>query len=1143
MAVPGETARDQKLLAQRLLVAVVAPVALLLLVGLLLAFQLVRLTDTAHSVDHTDEVIGRLSEIQTQIADQEAAIRGYLLTADRTFLAPYHRSQPLPLFASVHALVADNPPQQVRADVARARYESWLEVTAPILVPDMDLRPYRTAPALAERRQRSDAIRDAIQDMLLIEQGLRVERAQAYADSNRLTTILGLPLFLALATGLAFLSRKQLSDVSARYRALLEGERTARAVVESQNWVRTQQTKLADAIQGDFPPEELGQRALQQLCDPVGAVAGSFFLAEAAGFRRLASLGSDGEAGAFFAHGEGLVGRAARTRGVVHVKDVPKEYSRVRSGTGERLASELALVAAGVDGEAEAVLEFAFFTPIRERALELLSRVAETMGVALRSAQQRRRLADLLEESQRQGEELQTQQEELRVANEELQQQGDVLRRAHTQLEEGKEELEVTNASLSLQRDALEKAQTTLAEKMTELQRASRYKSEFLANMSHELRTPLNSSLILAKLLADNKDGNLNEEQIKFANTIYSAGNDLLALINDILDLSKIEAGKLELRSQPITLQQLLEPVRRIFEPVASQKHLEFPVVLEDSQAVIETDGQRAQQILKNLLSNAFKFTERGQVSLGVTEHEQGYTFCVRDSGIGIPKHQHDTIFEAFQQADGTTNRRFGGTGLGLSISRDLARMLGGDLSVESELGKGSAFTLTLPKVFSARPSSLIAPPIPSSNRYAEANVPQAHASRSEPAPPLETPAFEDDRERIDSQRRLLLIIEDDPHFAEILANLAKELSFQFLLAHSAQEGIRLATQFLPAAIILDVNLPDHSGLMALDRLKQNGSTRHIPVHVMSVEDYSHMALLMGAAGYLLKPARREDLVTVFSGLKERFSRMRRLLIVEDDAVQRNAVTQLLSSQDVEIVAAATVAEATRHLAAGAFDCVVTDLSLPDATGYDLIEQMASADHYAFPPVIVYTGRCLTPEEEQRLRRFSSSIIVKGARSPERLLDEVSLFLHQVEATLPADRQRMLRRVRDREAAFDGRTILVAEDDVRNIFALSSILEPKGAKLLIARNGREALDHLAGAPEVNLVLMDIMMPEMDGLEAMRRIRASGERWSKVPIIALTAKAMTDDRDLCIEAGANDYIAKPLNVEILLSLVRVWLHEQ
>jgi len=1139
----GETSQDQKLLAQRVMIAVVAPIGLLLVVGLILAFQIVKLTDTAHWVDHTDEVMGRVSEIQTQIVDQETGIRGYLLSGEREFLAPYERAQPLPMFQAVHGLVADNAPQQVRIDSARARYEAWLKMSEPIVLAQ-DPSPYRTSEALLERKRRMDSIRESLQNVLLIEQGLRVERAAAYAESNRLMTFFGLPLLLALALSLAFLSRRQLGAVSTTYRGLLEGEQVARAAVETQNWIRTQHMLVSEAVQGDPPPDELGRRALDVLCVQIGAVAGSFFVAQGGGFRRYANFGLSGNASEWFGPGEGLVGRAAQAKGLLHVKDVPADFVKVRSGSGERVPAELLLLPACLEGDALAVLEFAFFSPVPARALELLARVAETIAVALRSVQQKERLADLLEEAQRQGEELQTQQEELRVANEELHQQGDVLRTAHAQLEEGREELETTNANLAMQRDALEKAQLALAQKMAELERASRYKSEFLANMSHELRTPLNSSLILAKLLADNKPGNLSEEQIKFASTIYSAGNDLLALINDILDLSKIEAGKVELRAESVTLARLIDPLARMFEPVAKQKSLTLSLSLGDSKASLETDAQRVQQILKNLLSNAFKFTERGGVSLTVTANDESYSFAVRDTGIGIAKNHHAAIFEAFQQADGTTNRRFGGTGLGLSISRDLARMLGGDLRVESELGQGSCFTLTLPKAFT--PGQVTpkhpAQDVPSDSRQLVGPLPEPTPTPPD-AGPAETPAFPDDRDHIDPQRRLLLIIEDDVAFADILASLARELSFQFLVAHSAEEGVRLALQFVPAAIILDVNLPDRLGLTVLDRLKQNGSTRHIPVHVMSVEDYSRMALSMGAAGYLLKPIQREDLVSVFTDMKERLTRLRRLLIVEDDAVQREAVTQLLSNQGIEIVAVATVAEARQQLAAGSFDCVVTDLSLPDASGYDLLESMANDEAYAFPPVIVYTGRSLTADEEQRLRRFSSSIIVKGARSPERLLDEVSLFLHQVEATLPIDRQRMLRQARDREAAFDGRKILLAEDDVRNIFALSSILEPKGAKLYIARNGREAIEHLQRTPDIDLVLMDIMMPELDGLEATRQIRRSGAPYSKVPIIALTAKAMSDDRELCIKAGANDYVAKPLNVEILLSLVRVWLHKQ
>src|SRR5450432_912726 len=556
------------------MIAVVAPVGLLLLVGLIQAFQIVKLQDTAHWVDHTDEVIGRVSEIQTQIVDQETGVRGYLLTGDRSFLAPYERAQPLPMFAAVHALVADNPPQQVRCDAARARYEAWLTMTQPIVETGADMDKYRTADELLERKRRMDSIRDALQNVLLVEQGLRVERAAAYAENNRLTTFLGLPLFIALATALAFISRRQLGEVSATYRGLLEGERVARGIVETQNWVRAQHVKVSEAVQGDPAPDELGRRALSQLCEHVGAVAGAFFVAEPGGFRRRANLGLTSGASDWFADGEGLVGRAAIAKTVLHVKDLPADYAKVESGTGAQAPTELVLLPACLEGTALAVLEFAFFAPIDDKALELLKRVSETIAVALRSVQQKERLADLLEEAQRQSEELQTQQEELRVANEELQEQGDVLRSAHAQLEEGKEELETSNSSLSMQRDALEKAQRALSEKMDELEKASRYKSEFLANMSHELRTPLNSSLILAKLLADNKDGNLNTEQVSFAKTISAAGQDLLVLINDVLDLSKIEAGKVEVSAETFPLRSMIESLEHIFKPVAKQKGL-----------------------------------------------------------------------------------------------------------------------------------------------------------------------------------------------------------------------------------------------------------------------------------------------------------------------------------------------------------------------------------------------------------------------------------------------------------------------------------------------------------------------------------------------------------------------------------------
>jgi len=767
---------------------------------------------------------------------------------------------------------------------------------------------------------------------------------------------------------------------------------------------------------------------------------------------------------------------------------------------------------------------------------------------------------------------LQAQEEELRVNNEELEEQSQALKASQARLETQQSELEETNAQLEeqaqqleAQKDDLSKAQTVLVEKASELERSNQYKSEFLANMSHELRTPLNSTLILAKLLADNKGGNLTDEQVRFAQTISSAGNDLLALINDILDLSKMEAGKIEIVAEQVRMQKLTDELTATFQPTAQQKNLSLRTIVEaGTPEHIVTDAQRLGQILKNLLSNAVKFTDKGEVTLTIYPNAEGrVAFSVRDTGIGIADDQQQFIFEAFRQADGSTHRKYGGTGLGLSISRDLARILGGDIQVQSRLGEGSIFTLTLPLAYSPEASNLtlpmtgdagvaaMPPPAPASSVISAARASLAATAAPDVSVPSRTAtglqpiAIDDDRNRIKPASRLILVIEDDTAFALILRDLAHEMGFQCIITHSANEGVAAADLYHPSAILLDMNLPDFSGLGVLDQIKRNPHTRHIPVHVVSVADYIQEAMERGAVGYALKPVQREQLIDAFRKLEAKFSQsLHHVLVVEDDARQRDSIRQLLGNDDVNIVGVETAAKALEQLRTTTFDCMVMDLNLPDLSGYELLEKMAQQEDVAFPPVIVYTGRSLTGEEEQGLRRFSRSIIIKDARSPERLLDEVTLFLHQVETTLPAESQRLLKVARDREAVFQGRRVLVVEDDVRNIFALSSVLEPKGMKVEIARNGIEALEALkrsqaSGAQRIDLVLMDIMMPEMDGMTAMREIRRQPE-WKKLPIIALTAKAMKDDQEKCLAAGANDYIAKPLDVEKLLSLVRVWM---
>ena len=904
------------------------------------------------------------------------------------------------------------------------------------------------------------------------------------------------------------------------------------------------ETEVARRLQGEQSLSEIGRSVLEYLAEELDAPIASFYTVESDGSaQRRASYAFDVEsAPAKLAPGQGAVGQAVLQR-QLRVLSVPPDYVTVSSSLGSRRPSRVVIVPAGDDKTVHAVLEFGFFRRVDAAALRLLARIAEPLAIGVRASTYRSRLQDLLEETRRQAEELQAHDEELRTANEELEERGRAMSSTQKKLEEQQAELEQSNEALRDQAHLLGQQNEELAEaheavrlKSEDADRANRAKSEFLANMSHELRTPLNSSLILAKLLTENRDGNLSGEQIRFAETIYSAGNDLLAMIDDILDLAKVEAGKVQLEFEDLRLASLAQELTRTFEPIARERGLNFTVELVDVPPTFRSDEQRLSQILKNLLSNAFKFTSRGAVSLVISGDGSQCRFAVRDSGIGIASSQLGAIFEAFRQADGTTNRKYGGTGLGLSISRDLARLLGGEIYVTSVVEQGSTFTLALPLRVSAPSAS--GAQITASAPVAAPRLPAAR----EPAPPLPPTSKAASAERASGASRpsAILIIEDDPRFAEIVAGLARELDFEPTIAGSADEAMRLATAHAPDGIVLDMKLPDHSGLSVLDRLKRDPRTRHVPVHVISVENHTRTALEMGAIGYMLKPVERAQIKAALQKLEGQFTRsVRRLLVVEDDLVQREAICQLLGGSNVELVAVASVRDALRELRSSSFDCVVTDLALPDASGYDLLQTMATDDSYSFPSVVVYTGRSLSIEEEQRLRQYSQSIIVKGARSPERLLDEVTLFLHQVESALPPERQRMLRRVRHREAVFEDRSILVVEDDVRNVFALNNVLEPKGMKVTVARNGLEALEALERDPELELVLMDIMMPEMDGIEATRAIRKQA-KWVKLPIIALTAKAMKDDQQRCLEAGANDYIPKPLDVEMLLSLLRVWI---
>jgi len=914
-------------------------------------------------------------------------------------------------------------------------------------------------------------------------------------------------------------------------------------------WLQEAENDVTVSLRGDPEPRTLADAAMRSLCARLNADVGALYRLQGERLVLVGGAALPPQLPESLPAASGQWGEVLRL-GQPRRLEESESLLEIETALGRTPVHQRLLGPITADGVVVGLIELgrAGVSPARSLELELLLQCAEPVGVAMRTSLLRAQLVELLEETQRQSEELQTQQEELRVANEELEEQSRSLLHSQANLEQQQAELEQTNVQLEERTHELEArqqalliAQGQLVQNSRELEASSRYKSEFLANMSHELRTPLNSALILAKLLADNKDGTLTAEQVKYAQAIHSSNNDLLALINDILDLSRIEAGHVELEEENLAVSSVLQRLKETFEPLAAQKGLTLDIGVEpEAPTQLVADGQRLQQILKNLLANAVKFTEHGSVSLRVRGAAGGrIQFAVSDTGIGIAQAQTEVIFEAFRQADGSTRRRYGGTGLGLSISRDLAARMGGDISVSSEPGRGSCFTLELPLAASATSAAPVAaaPDVRAvaAPRPALAS-PLLGTSHSQAASPP-VPRVADDRGRRSRTGRMILVVEDDAAFAGALVDMAHELDFDCVVAQTAEEALSLAAELRPNGILLDIGLPDVSGLSVLERLKRDPATRHIPVHVVSGLERSQVAMELGAIGYVIKPATRERLVEAIQQLEATSERdVRRLLIVEDDSALRSNLQLLLGRDQLEITAVGTLAEAMSELANSTFDCMVTDLALPDGTGYDLLEHMAGNEALGFPPVIVYTGRALTRDEEQRLRRYSKSIIIKGARSPERLLDEVTLFLHSVEASLPSDQQRLLREARRRDAVLDGRTVLLAEDDVRNIFALSSVLEPLGVKLEIARNGREALERLG--PDIDLVLMDIMMPEMDGLTAMREIRRD-HRWRDLPIIALTAKAMPDDREHCLQAGANDYIAKPIDVDKLVSLCRVW----
>ncbi|HUJ15826.1 MAG TPA: response regulator, partial [Thermoanaerobaculia bacterium] len=964
---------------------------------------------------------------------------------------------------------------------------------------------------------------------------------------------------------------------------------------KEQDWLKTNLAKFTRMMQGQKNLTTVSQMILSELAPVVGAAHGVFYimdtpkegeprlkLAATYAYRERKNLNKE------FRIGEGLVGQAAFEKQRILLTNAPDDYIAISSGLGEGKPLNIVVLPIVFENQVYAVMELASFNRIGETNITLLDQLTESIGVVLNTIQANMRTEELLAQSQSLAEELQAQQEELTETNKRLEQQAKSLQASEELLKTQQEELQQTNEELeekarllTAQNEEVEQknrevetAKRQLEEKAHQLALTSKYKSEFLANMSHELRTPLNSLLILAKLLSDNPDRNLSDKQVEFARTIHSSGQDLLTLINDILDLSKIESGMMTISLGDVSFRDLADYMQRTFGQIAQDKRLEFHAELEPNlPASVHTDATRVQQILKNLLGNAFKFTERGDVTLKMERVTSGWSedhetldrapgviaFSVSDTGIGIPSDKQRIIFEAFQQADASTTRKFGGTGLGLSISRELAKLLGGEIRVSSQEGVGSTFTLYLPQSYvmparrqDQRPPEVVeertapsmerrvqpGPVALRSEKPAEAGAP----SVDEDAAILIEEQVPDDRDTIRPGDRVVMIVEDDVNFAQILLDMARDKSFKGIVATRGETAIHLARRYRPDAITLDIVLPDMEGWTVLDRLKHDKLTRHIPVHIISADDEADRGLRLGAFATIQKPVTKDALDDAFAKIKGFVERPNKtLLVIEDNDQQRSAITELIGGEgDVDITSVRTGDEALGALRDRHFDCIVLDLGLPDMSGFEFIKRMKDELQIQDIPIVVYTGRELTKKEETELKRMAEAIIVKDVRSPERLLDETALFLHRVESNLPENKRQILEQLHESDPVLAGKRALIVDDDMRNIYALTSLLERHKMNVVYAESGAEGIDVLQKTPEIDVVLMDVMMPEMDGYEAMRRIRDIPE-FRNLPIIALTAKAMKGDREKCMEAGASDYITKPIDAQQLVSLLRVWLY--
>ncbi|GAB4036357.1 response regulator [Spirosoma gilvum] len=1178
---------------------------LLLLISLIASFYSIQqLIENSKLVNHTNEVLIESENIISFMKDAETGQRGYVITLDPLFLQPYTGSfeKVVSSHNRLRELTVDNAVQQKSLEEVKSLYEAKFAQMQRVINLVRQHRAFATDTINRHREMVRgklimDKLRAAINTIKSQEQSLlksRVEQQDIYITYTPFLLVIA-AIISMLITSFTYVRIKQdLDDRIAHQKQaeekyietnqriavledithdIAEGDYTARSKdtkdddlgrigtalnqmavalertftdLQDRTWLQTGMVKVSDAIRGQKDLSKLAGNLINIIAEYLNVPIGTVYLTDSDKLYTLSGAYAAQGAPRTVVSGEGLIGQAIECRKTIIVRDVPADYSRVSSSVGESRPTSLVIVPLLSGNTCVGAIELGFFREPSPLDIEFLEMNKETVTVGVNAALDYIKLQNFLEETQAQAEELQAQHSELENLNSELATQAQKLQASEEELRVQQEELQQTNTELEERGLLLEEKNDEIQRKADELELTTRYKSEFLANMSHELRTPLNSILLLSRLLAENYEETLTAEQIEYAKVIQSSGNGLLGLIDEILDLSKIEAGQMKLDYQDVPIDEVAEELQSLFALLAKEKGLDFSIdVAADVPTMISTDRMRLGQILKNLLSNALKFTASGSVRLTIDRQPTNPSrllFIVKDTGIGIPPEKQPLIFEAFQQADGSTKRKYGGTGLGLSISRELAKLLGGEITLNSQVNEGSEFTVNLPL-----------------HQDDEVPVPEKVQVPAEPAPlvPVAAPtpetkyistvipeAIPDDRNDISDKDKTILIVEDDANFAKSLLEYARKKGYKGIVAVRGDEGLKLAGTYKPVGILLDIELPVMSGWQVMDALKADPKTRPIPVHIMSSHRLKNESLMKGAIDFVDKPMAFEQMQEVFKKIDYVLSRnSKKVLIIEDNPKHAKALAYFLETFNINSELKSTVSDGIDALKRNEIDCVILDMGVPDHKAYETLEEARKTPGLEKLPIIIFTGKSLSMAEELKIKKYADSIVVKTAHSYQRMLDEVSLFLHLVEEAKQSNGAKgKTKKLGALGQVLNEKTVLVVDDDVRNIFSLSKALEQYNMTVVAALDGKEALQKMEENPAIDVVLLDMMMPHMDGYETARKIREHYQ-WRNLPVIAVTAKAMIGDREKCIQAGASDYITKPVDIDQLLSLLRVWLYER